>query len=83
MPQTLIDGHELAHGIPLFKMLHSVGLTNSGGAARRLITQGGAYVNGERIQQIEYMLTTADATDGEILLRTGKKKFHKLVIQNA
>ena len=82
VPQTVVDGHEIAQGIPLFKALHNVGLTNSGGAARRLITQGGAYVNGERIQSIDYMLTAADATDGEILLRTGKKKFHKLVIQN-
>lgn len=83
VPQTILDGDELVQGIPLFKVLHNVGLTNSGGAARRLITQGGAYVNGERIQSIEYVLTSADVTDGEILLRTGKKKFHKLVIQKS
>ena len=80
VPCSPISGAELAEGIPLFKVLHTVGLTHSGGAARRLISQGGAYVNGERIQSIEYVLTAADAGNGEILLRSGKKKFHKLIV---
>jgi tyrosyl-tRNA synthetase len=82
VPHTVVQDNELSQGIPLFKMLHTVGLAPSGGAARRLITQGGAYVNGERIQSIEYMLTESDASGGEILLRSGKKKFHKLIVDN-
>jgi hypothetical protein len=34
---------------PLFKLLQQVGLDGGGEASRRLITQGGAYVNGERL----------------------------------
>jgi tyrosyl-tRNA synthetase len=83
VPHTVVSGNELADGIPLFKMLHRVGLTNSGGAARRLITQGGAYVNGERIRSIEYVLREADTNGGEILLRSGKKKFHKVLVNKA
>ena len=82
VPHTVVPGNELSEGIPLFKMLHRVGLSDSGGAARRLITQGGAYVNGERIQSLAYMLTAADASKGEILLRSGKKKFHKVIVSN-
>jgi tyrosyl-tRNA synthetase len=74
-----VPAAELTDGIPLFKMLHQVGLTASGGASRRLITQGGAYVNGERIPSIDYLLTEADLRDGTILLRCGKKKFHRLI----
>jgi tyrosyl-tRNA synthetase len=81
VPCTMISSYELSQGIPLFKILHTVGLTNSGGAARRLISQGGAYVNGERILSIDYLLTDADAGGGEILLRSGKKKFHKIVVE--
>jgi tyrosyl-tRNA synthetase len=80
VPHSMVSGDELAQGIPLFRMLHTTGLTSSGGAARRLISQGGAYVNGERVQATDYMLTEADAGSGEILLRSGKKKFHKLIV---
>jgi tyrosyl-tRNA synthetase len=81
VPQTLVPRNEIAEGFPLFKMLHRVGLTNSGGAARRLITQGGAYVNGDRVQSIDYVLQEDDVKDGEILLRSGKKKFHKVIVE--
>lgn len=80
VPHTTVAERELAEGIPLFKILHTVGLASSGGAARRLITQGGAYVNGERVQSIDHLLTEADAGSGEILLRSGKKKFHRLIV---
>ncbi|MCB2169644.1 MAG: tyrosine--tRNA ligase [Deltaproteobacteria bacterium] len=79
VPHSEVPAAELRNGIPLFKMLHQVGLTASGGASRRLITQGGAYVNGERIPSIDYLLTEADLRDGTILLRCGKKKFHRLI----
>ena len=79
VPHSEVPAAELTDGIPLFKMLHQVGLTASGGASRRLITQGGAYVNGERIPSIDYLLTEADLRDGTILLRCGKKKFHRLI----
>ena len=81
VPHTTISSNALSQGIPLFKILNSVGLTNSGGAARRLISQGGAYVNGERIRAVDYLLTENDAGGGEILLRSGKKKFHKLIVE--
>lgn len=81
VPHTLVPRNEIAEGFPLFKMLHRVGLTNSGGAARRLITQGGAYVNGDRVQSIDYVLQEDDVKDGEILLRSGKKKFHKVIVE--
>jgi tyrosyl-tRNA synthetase len=79
VPHSEVPAAELTDGIPLFKILHQVGLTASGGASRRLITQGGAYVNGERIQSIDYLLTETDLRDGTILLRCGKKKFHRLI----
>jgi tyrosyl-tRNA synthetase len=81
VPQSFWKLHDLASGVPLFKALHMVGLANSGGAARRLIEQGGAYVNGNRVETTEYVLTDRDIQDQEILLRSGKKKFHKIVFR--
>ncbi|MFO7963985.1 MAG: tyrosine--tRNA ligase [Desulfobacterales bacterium] len=80
-PQTVIDIAELKKGIPAFKLFHTVGLAQTGGAARRLISQGGAYVNGQRILQFDQLITDKDIKGLEILLRSGKKKYHKIKIK--
>jgi tyrosyl-tRNA synthetase len=80
VPSSQISKGELVAGQPFFKLLHNVGLANSGGAARRLISQGGAYINGNRIESVDYTVTTADVEAGTIMLRSGKKKYHKLVV---
>ena len=81
VPSSPIKEADLAAGLPLFKVFQNVGLANSGGAARRLISQGGAYINGNRIESVDYTMTVADVQDGAILLRSGKKKYHKLVVR--
>jgi len=81
-PSSYIDEDQLKAGIPAFKLYHRVGLANSGGAARRLIAQGGAYLNGERLESFDYLITDGDADNMEILLRAGKKRFHKVKIKS-
>lgn len=79
VPQTFMKVAELKSGIPAFKLFQSVGLADSGGAARRLITQGGAYVNGQRIDSFDHMISDQDLDDDNtIVLRSGKKRFHKI-----
>ncbi len=80
VPSSRIAAAELAKGLPLFKLFQTVGLANSGGAARRLISQGGAYINGSRIETTDYTVTEVDVDAGTIMLRSGKKKYHKLVV---
>ena len=83
IPQSHIEEDRFKDGIPAFKLYHQVGLASSGNNARRLIEQGGAYVNGQRIESYDYLLTENDIVDLEILLRAGKKRYHKLkVIKN-
>lgn len=79
-PHSQIEIDRFKEGIPAFKLYHMVGLVNSGSAARRLIEQGGAYVNGQRIESFDYLLTDSDIVDLEILLRAGKKRYHKIKI---
>ncbi len=81
MPCSCIKLNQLKSGIPAFKIFHMVGLASSGGAARRLIDQGGAYINGIRITSFDYLITENDLNDMEILLRSGKKRFHKIKIK--
>jgi tyrosyl-tRNA synthetase len=81
VPHTNIAAADLQDGIPVFKLFLMTGLTKSGGAARRLIEQGGAYLNGKRVQAHDYMVNLRDIEAGEILLRSGKKRFHKIKVK--
>ena len=79
VPQSYVEIEKLKAGIPAFKLFHAAGLASSGGAARRLIEQGGAYVNGRRIDSFDTMISDQDMTAANsILLRSGKKRFHKI-----
>jgi tyrosyl-tRNA synthetase len=81
VPSSTIGIDELKKGIPAFKIFQIAGLTDSGGASRRLIQQGVAYINGQRIEETDYMITDKDVDNMEILLRFGKKRFHKLKVE--
>jgi len=80
LPHSVMDVDQFNEGVPAFKLYQMVGLVSSGSEARRLIEQGGAYVNGKRIETFDYRLTENDIVDLEILLRAGKKRFHKIKI---
>jgi tyrosyl-tRNA synthetase len=74
---TVEKGREtLAAGIPAFELFHEVGLCGSRSEARRLISQGGGYVNERPLTSIEERIGLADADDrGQIRLRKGKKTY--------
>ncbi len=81
VPSSVVRPEEIEQGIPAFRIFNQVGLADSGGAARRLISQGGAYVNDIRIDAADYMITADHLQAGEILLRAGKKRYHKLILE--
>ena len=80
VPTSQINAHHLKEGIPAFKLFYMVELAPSGGAARRLIEQGGAYANGNRIEKYDQLIEEKDIQNKEILLRAGKKRFHRLKV---
>jgi tyrosyl-tRNA synthetase len=80
IPHSYMTIHELKNGISIFKLLHHIGLASSGGAARRLVEQGGAYINGNRIEDMSFKVTEKDILKEEIMLSSGKKKYHKIII---
>jgi tyrosyl-tRNA synthetase len=81
VPSTEVPLSEIQSGVPLFRLLQLTGLVKSGGEARRLVQQGGAYLNGSRIGEFDQMVTEKDMHAGEIVLRAGKKKFHKILVK--
>ena len=66
----------LPEGISVVEALVVAGLASSGGAARRLVDQGGVSINGVKVDpaHAELLLTSADALHGRfLLLRKGKR----------
>lgn len=80
VPSSPVRPEELEKGIPAFKIFNQVGLASSGGAARRLISQGGAYINDLRIDSADYLINVDHLVDGAIVLRAGKKRYHRLIL---
>jgi tyrosyl-tRNA synthetase len=72
MPRTRLDGE----GLPIVDALFEAGLAKSKGEARRVVTQGGAYVNNRRVSEIETRLGPNDlASQTVMVLRSGKKSY--------
>lgn len=80
VPSSSMSPEVFQEGIAAFKLFAQVGLSKSGGEARRLIQQGGAYVNGQRIESFEQVINSNNIKEMEIVLRAGKKRFHKIKI---
>ena len=80
VPTSTIAREELEGGVELLALLVQVGICKSKGDARRLVKQGGAYVNGARIDDIAAEVGESDLEENAIMLRGGKKRFHRVVV---
>ena len=81
MPMTAISTERLNTGIPIMELFHEVGLTTSKSEARRLIQQGGAYINEKQYKAIDVVVDTTLLEEDALLLRAGKKRYHRVVIE--
>ncbi|WP_028320026.1 tyrosine--tRNA ligase [Desulfatiglans anilini] len=79
-PQFSVTMKELEQGIPAFILFELCGLCKTRGDARRLIGQGGAYLNGERLDIFDRIVNTADLKENSLLLRAGKKRYMHVVV---
>ncbi len=80
IPTATIDGERLSGGITIVDLFCEVGLGSSKSAVRRLIQQGGAYLNGKQITNMEALVTSEHLDENALLLRHGKKQFRRVVI---
>lgn len=63
----------------IVELLVTAGVVNSKRQAREDIQNGAIYINGERIQDLDYRLTDADKLENELtVIRRGKKKYFVL-----
>ncbi|MBN2432071.1 MAG: tyrosine--tRNA ligase [Acidobacteria bacterium] len=67
-------------GLDLVDVMLQAGLAPSKSEARRMIKGGGVSVNERKVDSVPAHLHRDDITDGEILIKVGKKRFHRLKI---
>ena len=77
IPTTTYPAAMFDEGIDLITLLVDGKLCASRGDARRNITQGGVTVNDEKCTDFARVFTTVDLnSDGQLLVKRGKKAFH-------
>jgi tyrosyl-tRNA synthetase len=73
--------HEAVVGKPVGEVAAAAGLFASKGEARRLVQQGGLYLNNQRVADIAQVVASGDLIEGRVaVLRAGKKSFHLVKI---
>ncbi len=79
MPATKMAKSEIEKGINIVDLMATVKLVASKSEARRLIKQGGCYVNEKRIQSIESIIDLTSLENSSLILRAGKKRYHRVI----
>lgn len=80
MPTTELAADVLTDGkIGILSLLVACGLAKSNGEARRLVTQGGVFVNDEKVLAPDFAVTEDMLREG-VKIRKGKKVFHKAIL---
>jgi tyrosyl-tRNA synthetase len=80
VPSVEVPGAELARGIGVIDLFVRSTLCATKSDARRLVSQGGAYVGRKNVTDIDAVVTQADAEGGVILLRAGKKRYFRIIV---
>ena len=81
MPTSTVQREVLEKGISAYELFTQVGLCSSRSEARRLIGQKGGYINGQPVEKFDEMIKLHHVRDGSLILRSGKKKYHQVVVK--
>ena len=81
MPTTALSAEDFADGkISILDLLVKTGLAASKGEARRLVQQGGVSAAEEKVTDIGKTFSETDFSEGQLILKKGKKVFHKVTL---
>jgi tyrosyl-tRNA synthetase len=80
IPTLVLNADRLQTGISVVDLLVETGLCVSKSAARRLVAQGGAYLDDARIPDVEQRLGLHQLAGEGVLLKAGKKKIYRVTM---
>ena len=79
MPTTTLEESDFTDGkIDILDILLKAGITKSRGEGRRLVQQGGVSVDDAKVTDIGLSYTADDLKEKAIIVKKGKKIFHKV-----
>jgi tyrosyl-tRNA synthetase len=82
IPTTAYPASRFSEGVDLITLLCDAKMAMSRSDARRNIQQGGVTVNNVKIIKFDKTFTTKDLdVDGALLIRKGKKAYHRFIIE--
>ena len=82
MPTTVLADADFENGgINILSLLVATGLCPSRGEARRLVQQGGIVVDDQKVGSIDESIPQEKFSGEGVIIRKGKKVFHKAVYQ--
>jgi tyrosyl-tRNA synthetase len=81
VPSLEMDRAELDKGLGIVDLFVRTGLCTTKSDARRLVTQGGAYVGRRNVTDIEAVVRADAVEDGAVLLRAGKKRYFRVIVR--
>lgn len=81
LPTSSINRERVKAGVLATELFVEARLAPSKGAARRLIEQGGAYVNDQKITAVDAMINMDHFSSGTCVVRHGKKQHYRFTME--
>ncbi len=81
MPSTEVEKEKIEAGIGILDLLVLAKLAPSKGEGRRLVTQGGVSIDSSKVTDAAFTVGLDLFKDGQIIIKKGKKVFHKIILK--
>ena len=82
VPSTQISKNKIEEGLTAVDLFTETGLCPSRAEAKRLCKQGGLYIQNNRVDSPFDKITTGMFENNSLLLRAGKKRYHRIELIN-
>lgn len=82
MPTIKISQSKINTGVPIIEVLCLTRLVATKSEARRLISQGGIYINDQKVHSLDFVVGANLVKNSSILIRRGKKQYYRILVEN-
>ena len=81
VPTTEFTAEQLAADGRLTTILTAVGIAKSNSAARKLVEQSAVSINDAKVTDVNYALRAEDIPADGLMIRSGKKNYHRILLK--
>ena len=81
LPTTVITKDEAKSGIGLIDLMKRAELISSNSEGFRLVKQGGVSIGDVKVEDGKRIITEGDFSDNSLVIKKGKKVYHRIIIE--